>query len=254
MVSATSHPEVVDAYIQGKVSRGRMQGPLPHSMAGRLHVNQMGVVPKGHTPGKWRLITYLSFPELGNVNDSIEEALCSLQYTSVELIAVAAQALGAGALMAKLDVQSAYRLLPVHPTDRVLLGIEWRGELHADGMLPFGLRSVPKSFTAVADTLEWIVRRRGVRYVDHYLDNYFMFGAPHSSECTDALSTICRACADLGVPLAMDKLEGPSAWLTLLGIEVDMVEGVLRLPRDKLARIRVALGRWSLPGKCSASK
>ena len=32
---------------------------------------------------------------------------------------MAAQALGAGALMAKLDVQSAYRLLPVHPTDRV---------------------------------------------------------------------------------------------------------------------------------------
>ena len=119
MVSVTSHPEVVDAYIQGEVSRDRMWGPLPHSMAERLH-----------TPGKWRLITDLSFPEQGNVNDGIDEALCSLQYTSIERIAVAAQALGAGALMAKLDVQSAYRLLPVHPTDRALLGIGWHGELY----------------------------------------------------------------------------------------------------------------------------
>ena len=76
-----------------------------------------------------------------------------------------------------------------------------------------------------------------MRYVDHYLDDYITFGAPRSRECADALNTICCACADLGVPLAMDKLEGTSARLTFLGIEVDMVEGVLRLPRDKLARI-----------------
>ena len=132
MVSPTSHPEVVDAYIEGEVSRGRMQAPLPHSMAGRLHVSRMGVVPKGHTLGKWRLITDLSFPELGNINDGIKEALCSLQYTSVQWIAVAAQALGAGALMAKLDVQSAYHLLPVHPTDRALLGIEWRARAEGE--------------------------------------------------------------------------------------------------------------------------
>ena len=251
MGSATSHPEVVDAYIQGEVSRGRMLGPLPQSMAEGLHVNRMGVIPKGHAPGKWRLITDLSFPERGNVNDGIDEALCSLQYTSVERIAVAAQALGDGALMAKLDVQSAYRLLPVHPTDRALLGIEWRGELYADGMLPFGLRSAPKIFTAVADALEWIVRRRGVRYVDHYLDDYITFGAPRSGECAEALDTICQACADLGVPLAMDKLEGPSTRLTFLGIEVDMGEGVLRLPQDKLARLRAALGRWSDRRSCT---
>ena len=69
--------------------------------------------------------------------------------------------------MAKLDVQSAYRLLPVHPTDRAFLGIEWRGKLYADGMLLFRLRSAPKIFTAVADALEWIIQQHGVRYVDH---------------------------------------------------------------------------------------
>jgi len=38
---------------------------------------------------------------------------CSIQYTSVEKIAKAAQSLGAGTLMATLDLQAAYRLVPV---------------------------------------------------------------------------------------------------------------------------------------------
>ena len=32
---------------------------------------------------------------------------------------------GRGALMAKFDLKSAYRQVPVHPHDRKLLGMEW---------------------------------------------------------------------------------------------------------------------------------
>ena len=80
-----------------------------------LQISRMGVIPKGHIPGKWRLITDLSFPPGNSVNDGIDVTWCSLQYTSVEKVARAAQSLGKGALMAKVDIQSAYRLVPVHP-------------------------------------------------------------------------------------------------------------------------------------------
>ena len=63
-----------------------------------------------------------------------------------------------GALLAKNDIQKAYRNIPVHPQDRMLLGMMWEGSLFVDSALPFGLRSVPKSFTAVADAAKWIVR------------------------------------------------------------------------------------------------
>ena len=62
--------------------------------------------------------------------------------------------LGHGTLLAKIDVESAYRLIPVHPSDRSLLGIQWKGKV-CNGMLPFCLRSAPKLFTTVADALEW---------------------------------------------------------------------------------------------------
>ena len=50
--------------------------------------------------------------------------------------------------MSKLDIKLAYRLVPVHPQDRYLLGV---GAYYVDAALPFGLRSAPKIFTAVAD-------------------------------------------------------------------------------------------------------
>lgn len=52
-----------------------------------------------------------------------------------------------GAQLAKVDVKAAYRLVPVHPVDGLFLGLQ---SLFVDCMLPFGLRSVPKIFTAVA--------------------------------------------------------------------------------------------------------
>lgn len=90
--------------------------------------------------------------------------------------------------MAKLDIKSAYRLLAVHPEDRPLLGFEWQGALFVDGMLPFGLKSAPKAF---ADAVEWIVRRKELENVDHYLNDFINWGSAGFEECKGALEVIC---------------------------------------------------------------
>ena len=48
----------------------------------------------------------------------------------------------------------------------------------------------------------------------------------------------------------MDKLEGPTHCLTFLGVEIDTLAGVLRLPADKFTRLRVALQQWSSRRAC----
>ena len=105
--------------------------------------------------GKWCLITDLSFPIGQSVNDGIDPALCSLHYTTVEDIAKIIAEVGKGALLAKFDIESAYRLIPVHPQDSPLQAMRWEGKTYIDPMLPFGLRSAPKIFNAVADALNW---------------------------------------------------------------------------------------------------
>ena len=72
------------------------------------------------------------------------------------------KALGPGAQMAKIDLKSAYRIVPVHPEDQSLLGIKWRDSILVDQALPFGLWSTPKVFTAVADGLAWAMECEGI--------------------------------------------------------------------------------------------
>ena len=47
-----------------------------------------------------------------------------------------------------------------------------------DNVLPFGLRSTPKIFNAVADALEWLISKEGVECNYHYLDDFTILGLP----------------------------------------------------------------------------
>ena len=87
------------------------------------------------------------------MNDGIDSPLCSLAYTTVDQVAELVVELGKHTLLAKVDIESAYRLVPVHPHDRPLQAVKWGGKSYVDPMLPFGLRSAPKIFNAVADAL-----------------------------------------------------------------------------------------------------
>lgn len=152
--------------------------------------------------------------------------------------------LGLGARLAKLDLKSAYRIVPVHPCDRYLLGIQWNGKTYMDTCLPFGLRSAPKVFNVVADALLWIMRSKGVQPVIHYLDDYLFFGPPHSMVCGDNLKSALAVCDSLGVPVAQVKVEGPACVITYLGLELDTEANEIRLPSDKLIRLKTTVARW----------
>ena len=89
------------------------------------------------------------------------------------------------------------------------------------------------------------MRKKGVRNVRHYLDDYVTFSPPASPECAQALKLIQQTCSELGVPLATEKLEGPPTCLTFLGIEIDSAAGVMGLPQDKLERVQHTLASWT---------
>ena len=126
--------------------------------------------------------------------------------------------------------------------------MKWQGQVYA---LPFGLWSAPKIFNALADALEWILRSHGVEHLWHYLDDFLTCGAPGSEECMRNLHTMVDICRDLGIPLAMEKLEGPSTYLVFLGIEIDSILRELRLPLEKLERIQELVQLWLVKKRCT---
>lgn len=112
--------------------------------------------------------------------------------------------------------------------------MEWKGSIYVDPMLPFGLRSAPKIFNAVADALEWCLRLAGIEDIEHYLDDFVMLGPPGSTVCLRAMAILDTVCKRLNIPIAEHKRDGPTTCLVFLGIIIDSLAGELRLPPEKL--------------------
>ena len=88
-----------------------------------------------------------------------------------------------------------------------------------DVRLPFGSRRSPAIFNHFADILHWVFVNVGlVAWVIHYLDDYFL-ASRSKSECEKDMWVVRALCRYLGVPLAPDKVIGPSQVMVYLGIE-----------------------------------
>ena len=182
-------------------------------------------IPKKHQPGKWHLITDMSFPEDRSINDSIDRKLCSLSYIIVDKIALSALTLGRGALVAKIDIKSAYRLAPVYGYDRQWLGMKWQDKI-CRWNAPIW-PEIGRYLTRLADALEWIVE--GVEWIVH---DFVVIGPPDTLQWLHALDTLIRVWKQLGIPLAPDKQDGPT---TSMGILIYTVKQELRLPSPREA-------------------
>ena len=242
--STLANQGVVAKFIGTQVNAGYMIGPLPPHECAHITTSRLAVIPK-KTPGQFRVIVDLSSSHNFSVNDNLHRNLTHVAYASVDEAAAIMHNLGRQALMAKVDIKDAYRLIPVHPQDRRFLGISWQGAVYVDCQLPFGLASAPAIFSAVALALEWILRARGVCHMIHYLDDFLLLGPPNTQECADVLAITLHTCAELGVPLAPDKIEGPTTSLRFLGIQLDSTSLSLSLPMDRLAELRSMLDSWA---------
>ena len=201
-------------------------------------------MPKSHQLNKWRMIVDLSSPQDHSVNDGISPSVCSLVYASMQEAVELVCQLGRDTQLVKLDLKDAYRLVPMHPHNFQLLGVTWAGQTYLDRALPFGLRSAPKIFNAIADALAWGLFCNGVPHQLHYLDDFLLLGAPNTGQGSTVLHTALSTFDQLGVPVASHKTEGPATAVTFLGVILDSHRFELRLPSDKLARLRELLNTW----------
>ena len=128
---------------------------------------------------------------------------------------------------------------------------EWKGGLYLDATLPFGLRSAPVIFNAVAEALAFIIRQRGVEGMDHYLDDFTLVEKPSSQQCKRNLEVALATCKEVGFRVAPEKTEGPTTSLSLLGVELDTELMELRLPQKKMLKLRELVEKWRRRKACT---
>ena len=219
-----------------EVQLGRVAGPFPCIPLPNLRISPVGLVPK--KDGSWRLIHHLSYPENASVNDFIDEKYCSLRYSSFDTALEMLAMLGQGAIAARLDIKSAFRLLPIDPKDFELLGFKISNYYFVDKCLPFGCSLSCNLFEKFATFLEWELKRRSnSENVVHYLDDFLVAGAAQSNDCAYLMSEFKGMCEQFGVPMAEEKTIGPTSVLTFLGLEINTNHMTVSIPQDKLQRL-----------------
>ena len=243
LISATQHPDVVSANLQKEVILGRVAGSYPAPPLANFQCHPVGVIPKKHS-SDWRTIYHLSYSQGNSINDHIAKDPYSLSYVRVDDAIHILQSLGKGAFMAKTDLKSAFRLIPIHPDDWNLLGILWKSQYYVDMYLPFGLRSAPLIFNQLSDGLEWILKNSyGLQRVIHILDDFFIAERSRLA-CLTSFSTLLRVFMSLRAPVVASKTIGPSQEIEFMGIVLDSIRMEARLPQDKLSRTYALLNSF----------
>ena len=184
LLSAEEQPEVLSSKLDKERSAGRIVGPFSSPPFANFVSSSLGVVPK-KTPGEFRIIHLLSYPESSSVNDFIPSEKSTVHYASIS---------------------DAIAIIHISLIDVCL----------------WVVRPCALYFEAFSTSLEWLAKHfLGASGVLHILDD-FLFIAESESKCRSDLSQFLTLCDYLGVPIAHGKTEGPVTTLQFAGITLDI--------------------------------
>ena len=237
---------LVKEKIDKEILAGRVAGPFIERPLQNLQVNPIGIIPK-KAAGEFRLIHHLSSPKDYSINDFIDPKLCSVQYTSFDEAVHLIQDLGKGCLLFKIDLKSAFRILPVHLDDIELLGFKFNDKFYVDKCLPMGCSISCSLFEKFSTFLEHFIKSRMASgKLIHYLDD-FLGGDNDKPRCEAAMKCMEQCLQWLSVPIAEEKTEGPTEVIVFLGLELDTLKWEVRIPQQKIDEIieKIEKMRWA---------
>lgn len=109
--SALEHPTVINDELTKEMKSQRIAGPFDSPPLPSLQCSGVGVVPK--KTGSWRMIMHLLAPIDHSINDGISKKEFTLRYSTVDDAVRIIRDLGPNTSLAKMDIKSAFRTIPV---------------------------------------------------------------------------------------------------------------------------------------------
>ncbi|KAF7350192.1 Integrase/recombinase xerD [Mycena venus] len=247
--SAFSSPSVTTALsadIAAQVANGHTAGPFPAPPFPNFRCSLLGTVTRRRST-KVRRIHHLLWPRGKSVNDGIPDDEAAIRYDMIDRAISDIVRAGRSSHLVKLDLESAFRHIPVRPEDWHLLGFTWDNQFYYDVVLGFGCRSAPYIFNLFAEALHWILQHHLPAFIRHYLDDFLKIFAPNIPlpQVEQALEWALALGEQLGLHFQPTKICGPATELEFLGIELDSLRLEARLPKEKLEYLTEILDFWS---------
>lgn len=238
-LSARSQKDIVSDLINKELDNGFVYGPFCKLPFEKYRVSPLGVA-EGKYSQKKRLILDLSAPHNDNVvsvNELIDKDLCSMTYVKIDDAIKIITKYGKGTKLCKFDIQNAFKICPVLPSQWPLFCFKWEAYYYVYVRLSFGCRSSPKIFDNLSSAVCFIAEHNyNVRHILHLLDDFLTIDPPNfDAERTMALMTMIFR--RLNIPIAKHKTMGPLTCIEYLGIILDTEKLEARLPQNKIDRI-----------------
>ena len=205
-----------------------------------LIISALGAIPKRDS-SKVRLIHDCSRPTGFAVNDFAQTT--QFKYQSIK---DAIKLVSPNCYMAKLDLQSAYRSVNIHPSNVHATGLKWRFQNNkkftymVDTKLPFGAKRSPFIFNTLTQAVRSIMEKRGYSAISVYLDDFFIVGKTFD-ECLHTLNELMKLVRELGFQINFNKVEGPFQKLTYLGLVLNSINMTITVPDKKINEIQTLL-------------
>ena len=162
----------VEKQIREEISKGN----YVVTQAKPIIVSALRAIPKPHTD-KIRLIHDCSRPQHSNVN-----SYATTQHFSYVTVEQAVSKIKQNAYLAKIDLKSAYRHVPIHPSNYCTTGLVWQFEgdnqvtYLYDNKLSFGASKSLEVFHRFTQSVTRMMARQGFNTILAYLDHFLIIG------------------------------------------------------------------------------
>ena len=243
--SALLRPQGVDKYFKVEKEKNLIYGPFKNSPFNQTHYSPL--MARDKPDGGVRIIVDLSWPIGQSVNscvatDIYDNIPFKLQYPTIDQVVQKIQEYGPTCLLYKVDLERAFRNLKVDPLYYPLLGLCWWNETFIDVSVPFGFKFGAAACQMCTDLVTFTLRKRG-SWLINYLDDYIGVAPPAlANSHFQALLNILQY---VGLPINMKKVEEPNNKITCLGIQIDALTGILKIPEVKMQEVVKLCQKWA---------
>ena len=225
------------------VGAGYAAGPFTEKPSPDLRVNSLMAEEQ---KDKMRPVLNMSSPKGRSFNDNInKDRVGRSTMSSAKQFGQALRKAGRGALISKMDMKDAYKLIPARPEDFRLQGFQWHGAYFVETQMIFGATTAVNNFDIVAKTLQLLARLVSSIpkcLVQQTLDDTASTGPPGSGWCEEFTANYKRICGQVNIELAPDCPKKEKAFTnstvgTVLGIRFNSITMSWKLPDNKAADI-----------------
>ena len=198
-------------------------------------VSPLGAIPKGDNG--IRIIHDCSRPHGNAVNNySLPSSV------SYETVNNAFKLAKPGSYMCKIDLQSAYRSVPINPENFHCTGLQFKftGDdaptYLIDRRLPFGCNKGPMIFHRISQSVKRMMSRKGFDGVVVYLDD-FLCVADTYEECCAMQHALLSLLVKLGFQISWKKVTSVTNVVEFLGITIDTTSCCASLSEKKVEKL-----------------